>query len=73
MLVRVSGRFVSGVEAVMRWMYEDHVRHGTPVILAGDFNLTSDDVQWTMESADREWGAMGSNRDFILPCTHLRG
>ena len=62
---------VSGAEAVMRHMYSGHALHGKPVILAGDLNLTRDELLDAMQTTTngREWGVLGNDKNFVMPCT----
>ena len=66
---------VSGAEAVMRQLCAGHALYGRPIILAGDFNLNKTELEHTMQTTPngREWGVLGNDKDFIMPCTYLRG
>lgn len=61
---------VYGAEAVMRQLYAGHALSGTPIILAGDFNLTKNELLDAMQTTanGREWGVLGNDRDFMMPC-----
>ena len=59
----------------MRQLYAGRALYGRPIVLAGEFNLNRDGLQATMQSipSGREWGVLGNDKDFIMPCTYLRG
>lgn len=54
----------------MRQLYAGHALSGTPIILAGDFNLTKNELLDAMQTTanGREWGVLGNDRDFMMPC-----
>ena len=59
----------------MRQMYAGHALYGRPIILAGDLNLRPCELKEVLVTTEHghEWGFLGSNKDFIMPCTYLRG
>ena len=66
---------VSGAEAVMNHMRAKYVHRTpvTPVIVAGDFNITRHVLLSTTGDNDSRWGAVGNDKDFIMPCAYLLG